>query len=52
MYANFLEWLNYETTILQSILDIIMSNWLTAVMFGLNIFYLVVIAIKLKKNTE
>lgn len=48
----FLDWLLYIRENLQNALNLIMSNWLSATMFGLNIIYLVLNAFKLKKNTD
>lgn len=48
----FEEFLLYLRNILQSVIDLITSNWLTSTFFGFNIIYLTIVAVKLKRNTD
>lgn len=48
----FYEFLTYITSILNEVVTLIFSSWITSVMFGFSVLYLVVNAIKLKRNTE
>lgn len=48
----FYEYITYLTSILNKVFEIIFSNWLTMVIFGFQIIYLIVVAVKLKRNTE
>lgn len=48
----FSQWLVYIRLRMQDVIDFIFSNWLLEVMFGLNVIYLLIVAIKLKRNTD
>lgn len=48
----FYDFLSYITSILNEVVNLIFSSWITSVMFGFSVLYLIVNAIKLKRNTE
>lgn len=48
----FFDWLNYVFETVQSVINLIGSNWLLSTMFWFSIIYLLINAIKLKRNTD
>lgn len=48
----FTDWLTYVFDTVQSVINLIGSNWLLSVMFWFSVIYLLINAIKLKRNTD
>lgn len=49
---TFYQFLDYIQNIIQEVIYIILDNWLLTVLFGIQIMYLIVNAVKLKRNTD
>lgn len=49
---DFVSFLTYLTDVLQELMDIVMNHWVTAVLFGINVLFLIINAVKLKRNTD
>ena len=51
-FSIFAEWLDFIFDNIQLVFNMIMGNWLLSVVLGLQVIYLIVVAVKLKRNTD